>query len=133
MHVIAERVSHDPPPPSARNQDVDRRLENICLRMMHRDPDKRFQSMKKVVRAIDKSGLLAPPTLMCHVPPLHPDEAGDDAADSDTSLAWSYLWMRNDSRCLGGWLIRLFDRYGKQNRAAAVDCRQSPVLRRACS
>jgi len=84
MHVITERIQHDPPPPSARSQEVDRRLENICLRMMYRDPDKRFQSMKKVVRAIDKSGLLASPTLMCHVPALHPDEAGDDGTDSDT-------------------------------------------------
>jgi serine/threonine protein kinase len=68
LSVVAQIVNNEPQPPSAYRQDVDPRLETICLRAMAKDPGARFKSMRAFAGAlfdylqspvVSKSGITA--------------------------------------------------------------------------
>jgi predicted Ser/Thr protein kinase len=48
MAVLAQKATQDPEPPSVRLPHLDRRLEEICLRMMARKPADRYASLADV-------------------------------------------------------------------------------------
>jgi formylglycine-generating enzyme required for sulfatase activity/serine/threonine protein kinase len=48
MSVMSQILTQEPPRPSQLRLDLDRRIENVCLKMMAKNPTARFGSMKAV-------------------------------------------------------------------------------------
>ncbi|MBT4865177.1 MAG: protein kinase, partial [Planctomycetaceae bacterium] len=51
MAVLAQVLNTEPVPPSAERDNVDSRLEKICLKAMAKKPEDRYQSMKQLADA----------------------------------------------------------------------------------
>jgi formylglycine-generating enzyme required for sulfatase activity/serine/threonine protein kinase len=57
--VMAQILTHEPPPPSQLRPDLDPRIEAVCLKMMAKIPSERFGSLKAV--ADELAGILKSP------------------------------------------------------------------------
>lgn len=70
MDILVQHVNKEPPNPKERNHKVDEQLANICLKMMAKEADDRFQTMKELAEVLDDylsggekqaSRIIAPP------------------------------------------------------------------------
>ncbi|MDF1662868.1 MAG: bifunctional serine/threonine-protein kinase/formylglycine-generating enzyme family protein [Planctomycetota bacterium] len=53
MDILVQHVNKEPPNPKDRNHNVDDQLANICLKMMAKDVDERFQTMKELADVLE--------------------------------------------------------------------------------
>src|SRR5690606_33661317 len=52
VRLLVLRDTSEPDPPSMHRPDIDRELEEIVMRGLHRDPDERFESAAAFQRAL---------------------------------------------------------------------------------
>jgi WD40 repeat protein len=54
LATLRRVIDHDPEPPSRRSRGVDRDLETICLKCLHKDPQRRYASAEALARDLER-------------------------------------------------------------------------------
>jgi tetratricopeptide (TPR) repeat protein len=74
--ILAQILSHDPPPPSHHRPGLDPRLDAVCLRALAKQPAERFAGMEELARALDdclRPATAVSPEAPAEEPPADPD------------------------------------------------------------
>jgi len=96
--IIGQIIGTEPSPPSALKQGIDRELEAICLKMMAKKTEDRFQSMQDVVNAL--SAYLKNPQKATTASPEKTERNGSEAVPSSRQRA-QRLQKRREPRQKG--------------------------------
>lgn len=109
LAILRMQIEKEPRPPSALVPDLDRRLEEVILKAMRKDPTQRYQSARELrtsLRAIAETAKAPVPrrarVISVKLPPSAMDQRSD-AIDIDDLLAGGDAW-RGDAQPEQAWI-----------------------------